>query len=1506
MALDKTKKIIYYKLNSPYTEDYTKNCGLVGTEIDQNFFNLKEMHIADAKWDSVDKEIILTRVDGEEFRVKGLYDTLEHDFGTFDFQYDKNLGVLTIETPLAKYEVSGFFTDNKITLSSDETLSGDGCISNPLKVSSVAQTGTFKPVNCVVECLNGEKVENSLRKFNPVKGDRFITVEQISTFGKLYDYKGVQNLIKDLTKNSSEWRVPSKQDWDVMLTCVEGCVKTEDWHDSKVSNDDLGISAGQRLKSKNIWRVKNVDNTTDNYEDDYLYSTEGTDAIGFSVLPVGYGDENGNPSKGYGDYAAFWSSTVEDNKNDIFTKRFKYNKNTVYQATTEPTERLSLRLVKTFNGKNFNDVETINGMSYPCVLVTVPSDIKTELINGDKEGEKTELYATVWTQINIGFTNPDYLPEYEVVDTEWDGKENFETCYFVNDWDGFRWTKHELREGDSVVVKGEYNGVSMHEWRIINGVLVDTLDKIQDELKEIFENRFEKIEESIAEESEKSNERDDELTNLILTEQGRAIRAEESLLQKIEKETNRAESSENEIIHKIESESDKSLKRDKELSETILTEQERAIQSEESLSRKIEEESQRAKIVEESLASEIKLESERLSQAESLLSEKIEEEIKRAKNTEKVLEEKIDAETNRAISAEASLNEKIDTEIKGLEGVEKVLEEKIDAEIERALATEDVLKTEINKTRISAGLSEDGSYVQNISFEDRPIHYIAKAESLNDADVKLDVALQSLDTTINQEISKTNKLREDLETEIVRAEEIESGLRIDVDSANSKIDTFLLAADLTQDAIDTLREIQSYISEHGKEAAKMVAEIAINKEAIEKEVERAKTSEDEIIGVVNTLAKDTDIRIDAIDVLNEGLRRDLDNEISRATSSDSVLETRVTNEELRAQNTEKDLGNRIDAENTRAYNAEIALGSRIDAEIARAELIENELNTKVFEISNGLTTLEGITNDLRTDLDAEDARVETINTTLNTLNGQVISLQEKTSVLEGQTGELYVEVDKTNNNVSTIIKNLSDEVNARVSADTELRFSIDNLINNKVEKEDGKGLSANDFTDILLEKVNGVENGAQVNKIEKIYVDNILMDITDTKEVKLTMPEVPVKGVNVDDNILSLNGTELSANISFDYDSESKQLILYGKDTTKVISTVDVKEFVKDGMIESVEVLTLDNGKTVIRITWNTDGNKTITDVPADSLIDIYEAGDGIQEINNVFSVKLANVAENFLKVDANGLYTEGIKDYVVKSVSDCKEKVDGDITNLSGVVSDVQTEVEKVKTNISNLTTTITEINVDLGYTEDNIETLKGEIKSLQNKDTEIETLINNAFVPESGEGIDIVITSGTEVDRSKKISGNIKGYYTGAIKPESESNSDFSLLRMTETGHLYASNATSAMKHTDVDGNIHFLSTYINTFNEIVNKNVAEIAVLKDELTATKQEIITLKETLASLISGNNVEFMAMLRNNLINDTTFVGDTTDPTVEVVVTKGEKVLIKTREDAVFSGSVIE
>lgn len=56
-----------------------------------------------------------------------------------------------------------------------------------------------------------------------------------------------------------------------------------------------------------------------------------------------------------------------------------------------------------------------------------------------------------------------------------------------------------------------------------------------------------------------------------------------------------------------------------------------------------------------------------------------------------------------------------------------------------------------------------------------------------------------------------------------------------------------------------------------------------------------------------------------------------------------------------------------------------------------------------------------------------------------------------------------------------------------------------------VAKEAGKGLSSNDFTNTLLNKLNGIENNAQVNKIEKIKKNGTVLSITN-KEVNITVP----------------------------------------------------------------------------------------------------------------------------------------------------------------------------------------------------------------------------------------------------------------------------------------------------------------------------------------------------------------------------------------------------------------
>lgn len=903
----------------------------------------------------------------------------------------------------------------------------------------------------------------------------------------------------------------------------------------------------------------------------------------------------------------------------------------------------------------------------------------------------------------------------------------------------------------------------------------------------------------------------------------------------------------------------------------------------------------------------------------------------------------------------------------------------------------DELQVELDNTQKGAGLAEDGSYVPNVSLYDRPIIYIKDAESLNDADVKLDTALQildaevvkgivvngvrgevkdniasvtidtsdinvepdfesvvpdlkeeghlhihsgdtismvfakiektydtekakreetdrKLDAEIERSVEKDEIFEKGLADEIVRATETEAGLRKDVDDANEKIDTFLLAADLTQDAIDTLREIQSYIDEHGEEAAKMVDDIAKNTKAIADEIDRSIKKDAELEKAIETeYERATDAEL--------ALKNDFDKVTSKIESEYKASDAAIITAYEKADAAIITAYEKADAAIITAYeDADIALNTRIDNlehflsdEINRATGAEKQLSKQINDEKDRAEEKE---SELAQSIVAEFERANEVEKGLrsdvNRINDNVISLQERMDTCKSDISDLETRMSSTETNVETNKDNLTAEVSARISADTILQGKIDTLFANKVEAEDGKGLSTNDFTDILLNKLNSIEENAQVNKIEKIFVDDVLLDITDNKGVKINMPKVPVQGVYVDDNILSLNGTELSANVSIDYDNTTKQIILYGKDTTKVISTIDVSDFIKDGMIDRVEIVTLDSGKTVIRITWNTDGGKEITDVPADSLIQVYEAGEGLIKVNDTFSIRLnTNVSENFLKVDSNGLYTEGIKQCIADAIVISENITNGQIVNLSNAIADTQNDLSELSNTVEGLKGVCNDINTDLAVANTDIDTLKSTVDALKAKDEEIENLAKNSFIPVDGEGISLSLTPGSESDRTNVLTGKIKGYYTYAARPEAEKDSDYSLLRLTDDGYIFVTNSTSAMKHMDIDGAPHVLSTFINTLKQENTGLKTEVETLTTELDSAKNRITELENTLRGLILGENTEFMSMLRRAIINSDTFKDEDTDPTVEVVVTEGENVVVRTKENAVYEGSVI-
>lgn len=86
----------------------------------------------------------------------------------------------------------------------------------------------------------------------------------------------------------------------------------------------------------------------------------------------------------------------------------------------------------------------------------------------------------------------------------------------------------------------------------------------------------------------------------------------------------------------------------------------------------------------------------------------------------------------------------------------------------------------------------------------------------------------------------------------------------------------------------------------------------------------------------------------------------------------------------------------------------------------------------------------------------------------------------------------------------------------------------------KVDTEEGKGLSANDFTDTLLEKLNGIEAGAEVNAIESISLNSVPLEISG-KAVNISIATVGALGVV--QSTAAENGVTVTSNGSMEVNS---------------------------------------------------------------------------------------------------------------------------------------------------------------------------------------------------------------------------------------------------------------------------------------------------------------------------------------------------------------------------------
>lgn len=150
---------------------------------------------------------------------------------------------------------------------------------------------------------------------------------------------------------------------------------------------------------------------------------------------------------------------------------------------------------------------------------------------------------------------------------------------------------------------------------------------------------------------------------------------------------------------------------------------------------------------------------------------------------------------------------------------------------------------------------------------------------------------------------------------------------------------------------------------------------------------------------------------------------------------------------------------------------------------------------------------------------------------------------------------------------------------------------------------------------------------------------------TNTKTISLA--------INTADKVLTQSGDGLLANINLSWD-KGTGLKLLGKDGA-AIATIPATDFIKDGMLQNVElkvatpeehVGTATTG-TFLVFTFNTDAGSQPINLDVTSLIDVYTAGNGIDVTGKKISAKIDPTTEKFLTVGADGIKLSGVQDAI-------------------------------------------------------------------------------------------------------------------------------------------------------------------------------------------------------------------------------------------------------------------
>lgn len=128
-------------------------------------------------------------------------------------------------------------------------------------------------------------------------------------------------------------------------------------------------------------------------------------------------------------------------------------------------------------------------------------------------------------------------------------------------------------------------------------------------------------------------------------------------------------------------------------------------------------------------------------------------------------------------------------------------------------------------------------------------------------------------------------------------------------------------------------------------------------------------------------------------------------------------------------------------------------------------------------------------------------------------------------------------------------------------------------------------------------------------------------------------------------NFIKKNGTNVEGHLNLTYNTETKKINLEGFDSS-IIASIDATAFIKDGMIDTVELVTnpiRHNPGTYLRITFNTDAGKDAIYLDVSHLIDVYRGTNGVQVTGTDIHLIIDPTSEPYLSLSNSGIKLKGI-----------------------------------------------------------------------------------------------------------------------------------------------------------------------------------------------------------------------------------------------------------------------